>query len=261
MTSFHVVIPARYQSSRLPGKLLMDLNGMTVIERVYRQALLAGASSITIATDSEKIFEHATEFGAQVVMTATTHQSGTERIAEVIARQRFSKDAIIVNVQGDEPLISPVLIKQVASTLSESNSPMATLCWPIETLDEMMNPNVVKVVRDYHNNALYFSRSRIPANRDNAVQISDGFRHIGLYAYRASFLLDYVNLPVCSLEAVEALEQLRVLWAGYKINVATAVVAPQQDINTLDDLQKARENIVNQRPRTSNRQRNPSHDR
>ncbi len=236
---FHVVIPARYQSSRLPGKLLMDLNGLTVIERVYRQALLAAPKSITIATDSVEIYERATTFGAKVVMTANTHQTGTDRIAEVIALGTFSPHDIIVNVQGDEPLISPRLIQQVAGTLAISEAPMATLCWPIDTVEEGLNPNVVKVVRDAQNNALYFSRSLIPANRDDASQLKHVFRHIGLYAYRAGFVLEYVKLPVCELETIEALEQLRVLWAGYRIKVDTACVAPQQDINTAEDLKKA----------------------
>lgn len=242
--AFHVVIPARYQSSRLPGKLLMDLNGVTVIERVYRQALLANPESITIATDNGEIYEHATNFGANVVMTASTHQTGTDRIAEVIAREAFSPEAIIVNVQGDEPLISPRLIQQVAGTLASSDAPMATLCWPIDTIEEGRNPNVVKVVRDGQNNALYFSRSLIPANRDDAHQLKQVFRHIGLYAYRAGFVLEYVRLPICELETIEALEQLRVLWAGHRIKVDTACVAPQQDINTAEDLKKACESLA-----------------
>lgn len=236
---FHVIIPARYQSSRLPGKLLMDLNGMTIIERVYRQALLAAPKSITIATDSIEIYQHATAFGANAVMTASTHPTGTDRLAEAIVLGNFSSHDIIVNVQGDEPLISPQLIQQVAGTLASSPAPMATLCWPITTLEEGGNPNVVKVVRDAQNNALYFSRSLIPANRDDLSQLKNVFRHIGLYAYRAGFVQEFVQLPVCELEMTEMLEQLRVLWAGYRIKVDTACVAPQQDINTAEDLKKA----------------------
>lgn len=236
---FHVIIPARYQSSRLPGKLLMDLNGMTIIERVYRQALLAAPKSITIATDSIEIYQHATAFGANAVMTASTHPTGTDRLAEAIVLGNFSSHDIIVNVQGDEPLISPQLIQQVAGTLASSPAPMATLCWPITTIEEGCNPNVVKVVRDAQNNALYFSRSLIPANRDDLSQLKNVFRHIGLYAYRAGFVQEFVQLPVCELEMTEMLEQLRVLWAGYRIKVDTACVAPQQDINTAEDLKKA----------------------
>ena len=242
-SDFHVIIPARYQSSRLPGKLLMDLQGQTVIERVYRQALLAAPKSIIIATDSDAIFNVATSFGAQVVMTAITHQTGTDRIAEAVEKLAFSPQDIIVNVQGDEPLIAPALITQVADSLACTDAPMATLCWPVEDDAMCGNPNVVKVVRDCHNNALYFSRSPIPANRDKPLSRQNVFRHIGLYAYRAAFLLDVVTWPVCELETIEALEQLRVLWAGYKIKVDEACMRPLQDINTAEDLIAARREL------------------
>lgn len=238
---FHVIIPARYQSSRLPGKLLLELEGQTVIERVYRQVLKAGAKSITIATDSLEIAAHVAGFGAPVQMTKVSHQTGTDRIAEVVARGQFCEQDIIVNVQGDEPLIAPQLITQVAHCLYFSPNPMASLCWPIESVEQLHNPNIVKVVRDQHNDALYFSRSAIPAHRDNAKSISHVFRHIGLYAYRAAFLVNFVSWPVCEVEACEALEQLRVLWAGYKIRVDEACTKPLQDINTLEDLILARE--------------------
>lgn len=239
-TDFHVIIPARYQSSRLPGKLLMELHGMTVLERVYRQALQAKPKSVIIATDNEEIFELAANFGAEVEMTDIAHQSGTDRVAEVVALRQFSPEEIIVNVQGDEPLIAPALITQVANSLAQAEAPMATLCWPVDDHDMCVNPNVVKVVRNRHNNALYFSRSTIPFSRDNPESIKNIFRHIGLYAYRAAFLLEYVSWPVCELEALEALEQLRVLWAGYNIKVEQACVYPLQDINTLNDLEKVR---------------------
>ena len=239
-TEFHVIIPARYHSSRLLGKLLMDINGMTVIERVYRQALLSNAKSVMIATDSVEIMAHAKTFGADVVMTLSTHQSGTDRVAEAVEALEYPSDAIIVNVQGDEPFMSPLLIKQVALTLEQKAVSIATLCWPIDNLADLLNPNVVKVVRDRNNKALYFSRSAIPMSRDNPHTYQNRFRHIGLYAYRAAFLLEYVSWPVCELEAQEALEQLRVLWTGYPIQVETACVAPQQDINTADDLHRAR---------------------
>lgn len=240
---FHVVIPARFQSTRCPGKLLMDLNGMTVIERVYRQALLAKPQSITIATDHVDIYNHVQGFGAHAVMTATTHQSGTDRIAEVVAADAFSPHDIIVNVQGDEPLISPRLIEQVAMAMANDSVPMATLCWPIQNNEEMLDPNVVKVVRNKHHHALYFSRSPIPFNRDHRGSLKQVFRHIGLYAYRQAFLLDFVKRSVCELETIEVLEQLRVLWEGYTIKVDLACVAPMQDINTFDDLKKA-QNIL-----------------
>ncbi|WP_019218160.1 3-deoxy-manno-octulosonate cytidylyltransferase [Legionella tunisiensis] len=233
---FHVIIPARYQSTRFPGKLLMELAGYTVIERVYRQALKATPKSVIIATDNELIAEHARHFGAQVCMTDPAHETGTDRIAEVVAQSQFLPEDIIVNVQGDEPFIAPELISQVAHNLHHSQCPMATLCWPIDHYEQLANSNVVKVVRDCHNNALYFSRSAIPAHRDEPGSIKHVFRHIGLYAYRAAFLLDFVTWPVCELESYEALEQLRVLWSGYKIRVDVACLQPLQDINTQEDL-------------------------
>lgn len=241
---FHVVIPARFESTRLPGKLLMDLNGKTVIERVYHQALASNAASVTIATDHDAIFEVAKAFGADVLMTSVTHQTGTDRIAEVSVKLGFKSDTIIVNVQGDEPYISPLLITQVATSLALSTAPVATLCWPIEKIEQCCNPNVVKVVRDCHHHALYFSRSVIPFHRDNSQSLEHLFYHIGLYAYRAAFLQAFVTWPPCALEVAESLEQLRILWAGYKITVDKASVAPMQDINTSEDLERAREIIA-----------------
>ncbi|WP_419418905.1 3-deoxy-manno-octulosonate cytidylyltransferase [Legionella sp. D16C41] len=240
-STFHVVIPARYQSSRLPGKLMMEIGGKTVIQRVYEQALQASPKTITIATDNEQIATHAKDFGAQVEMTATSHATGTDRIAEVISRGFYTQDDIIVNVQGDEPFIEPALISQVARILTNPEINMATLCWPIEKQEQLVNPNIVKVVRDRFNNALYFSRAPIPMHRDEPDSISHVYRHIGLYAYRAQFLVDFVSWPECKLEQCEALEQLRALWAGHKIRVDVACAIPQQDINTADDLARARD--------------------
>lgn len=237
---FHVIIPARYQSSRLPGKLLMDLHGRSVLEWVYCRAMDAHPTSVTIATDSEDIYRKAQSFGAPVVMTAATHQTGTDRVAEVVAQRNLPADAIIVNVQGDEPLIAPALITQVAHSVADSEAPMATLCWPVEDMDVAHNPNVVKVVRDCHGYALYFSRSLIPFPRDRRDDVGNIYRHIGLYAYRAHFLLEIVRMPLCAVEAAEALEQLRVLWSGHRIKVEEACVPPRQDINTAEDLEKAR---------------------
>lgn len=239
MNNFHIIIPARLQSSRFPGKLLKEVHGKSVLERTYQQAQLANPKSITIATDDESIASHAKEFGATIVMTSDKHQSGTDRIAEVIAKGGVAKNEIIVNVQGDEPFISPLLIQQVANSLDTTTAPMATLCWPIESLEQFQNPNVVKVVSDANQHALYFSRSPIPTHRDDKDCYSNSFRHIGLYAYRASFLLEFVQLPVCKLEQLEALEQLRVLWAGFDIKVERACVEPLQDINTPEDLELA----------------------
>lgn len=239
-SKFHVIIPARYQSTRLPGKLLMDLGGQTVIERVYQQALKANPHSLMIATDHPDIHQVSSALGASVMMTDLNHTTGTDRLAEVVAKGDYLSDDIIVNVQGDEPFIDPKLITQVAESLRNTDAPMATLCWPIDDVETLLNPNVVKVVRDSSNHALYFSRQAIPANRDAPHALNHVFRHIGLYAYRAEFLLKLVQIPPCELEMIEALEQLRVLWSGYKIKVDIACVKPLQDINTLDDLDRAR---------------------
>lgn len=241
---FHVVIPARYQSTRFPGKLLADLQGISVLQRVYQQVCLAKPKTIIVATDHELIAQHAKDFGAKVVMTSVHHQTGSDRISEVISKEGFVPQDIIVNVQGDEPFIAPELIQQVAHSLTQTSAPMATLCWPISSLETFRNPNVVKVVRSHDNHALYFSRSPIPAHRDEPHSLAQAFRHIGLYAYRASFLLDYVTWPVCDIEKYEALEQLRILWAGIGIKVDEACVEPLQDINTREDLLLAQDFIV-----------------
>jgi 3-deoxy-manno-octulosonate cytidylyltransferase (CMP-KDO synthetase) len=237
---FHIIIPARLGSTRFPGKLLQQLAGQTIIECTYRQALLAKATTVTVATDSRSILEVVQGFGGHAVMTQTTHPSGSDRLAEAVRILGLQADDIVVNVQGDEPLIDPQLIHQVAHTLSTTSAPMATLCYPLQTLAQLHNPDVVKVVRDQQQHALYFSRSAIPYHRDAVTSLAHVYRHIGLYAYRAAFLLDYVQMPVCALETIEALEQLRILWAGYRIKVAEACVPPLQDINTPEDLARAR---------------------
>ena len=242
--SFDVVIPARLQSTRLPGKLLMDLEGKTVLERVFQQAMQAQPRQITIATDDEHIASTARGFGADVVMTSAHHASGTSRCAEAVSLLGLPSDTIIVNVHGDEPLIDPRLIVQVAKALSQAQAPMATLCWPIVDREEWMNPNVVKVVRNAQNHALYFSRSPIPAHRDHTDALKLAYKHIGLYAYRAHFLQQMVDFPSCDLEHVEALEQLNVLYAGHAILVEQACAAPRQDINTADDLALARRALM-----------------
>ncbi len=236
---FHIIIPARYQSTRFPGKLLMDLNGQTVLERVYRQALKAKPQSLIIATDNELIYQHMTQLGADVQMTASTHETGSDRLAEVIKLRGFDQQDIIVNVQGDEPLIAPELIIQVAQLLEDSSAPIATLCWPIDSLEALSNPNVVKVVKDSKDYALYFSRAAIPAHRDDATSFAHSFRHIGLYAYRAGYVLTFVQQSGCPLEQCESLEQLRALWMGEKIKLAVACAEPCQDINTPEDLARA----------------------
>lgn len=241
---FHIIIPARIGSTRLPRKLLLDIGGMSVIERTFRQAALANPVSVTIATDSHEIAEEATRIGANFVMTSENHPTGTDRIAEACAKIGISPDAIVVNVQGDEPFIPPVLIKQVANSLDLTDLFMSTLCWPIDSKEAFLDPNIVKVVRDCQNNALYFSRAAIPAHACKSDTVENIFKHIGLYAYRVKFLLEFVSLPQCSLEKIESLEQLRVLWYGYKIKVDKASVKPRQEINTIQDLELARHALM-----------------
>ncbi|PJC88114.1 3-deoxy-manno-octulosonate cytidylyltransferase [Vibrio sp. HA2012] len=243
--SFTVVIPARYQSTRLPGKPLADIGGKPMIQWVYEQSLQAGADSVIIATDDTRVEAAAKAFGATVCMTSPEHQSGTERLAEVVQKMAIADDQIIVNVQGDEPLIPPVIIRQVADNLAGSIAPMATLGVEITEAAEVFNPNAVKVVTDKDGYALYFSRATIPWDRDSFAQEDrlvhqPLLRHIGIYAYRAGFINTYVNWLPSSLEKIESLEQLRVLWYGEKIHVAVAKEAPPAGVDTQDDLEAVR---------------------
>ena len=243
-TGFLVVIPARYASSRLPGKPLADIAGQTMIERVYRQAIKSGAERVVIATDDARVQQVCEAFGAEVCMTSPAHNSGTERLAEVVSLLGLSHDTVVVNVQGDEPFIPPAIIRQVAENLaSQTKARMATLSVPIEHQDEVQNPNVVKVQSDKNGYALYFSRSVIPYDRDKTFtkELVDIYRrHIGIYAYRAGFIKDYVSWPASQLEQIECLEQLRVLWQGEAIHVATALEVPAVGVDTPEDLERAR---------------------
>ena len=241
--AFIVVIPARYASSRLPGKPLADIAGITMIERVYRQAMQSGAARVLVATDDERIAAEVRRVGGEVCMTAANHNSGTERLAEVVVKLALTPETIVVNVQGDEPFIPPAIIGQVAENLAaQQKARMATLAVPLTELAEVNNPNVVKVVTDKQGYALYFSRSAIPFDRDQTftAKIAEHYRrHIGLYAYRAGFILDYVRWPSSTLEQIEALEQLRVLWQGEEIHVATALQTPAVGVDTPEDLARA----------------------
>lgn len=238
--SYHIVIPARYESTRLPGKALLDIGGKPIIWHVYQQALKSGAASVTIATDDVRIFEVAKGFNADALMTKK-HPSGTDRLAEVCSILGFSDDTSIVNLQGDEPLMPPELIQQVARLLiKDSNASMATLCWPIQDIEQFQNPNVVKAVFDSHQHALYFSRAPIPYHREQPLHAILGYRHIGLYAYRAGFLKRFVNLEPAPLEMIEKLEQLRALYHGYKIRIEVSKSLPPQDVNTKEDLEALR---------------------
>ncbi len=252
--SFTVVIPARYQSERLPGKPLLDIAGQSMVERVYHQACASAAARVIVATDDERIVEHVRGFGGQVMLTADTHESGTERLHEVIERERCDDGSIIVNVQGDEPLIPPAVINQVAENLAaETDASLATLCEPIDTIAAVFDPNAVKVVRDEAGFALYFSRAPLPWNRDwpsdgmpgtlDATGVARWYRHIGLYAYRASTLRQFAALPAHPLERTERLEQLRALANGLRIHCAEAVSEVPAGIDTEADLAAVRARI------------------
>ena len=245
--SFTVIIPARYASSRLPRKPLADIAGKPMIQHVWEKTQQAGANRVIIATDHEEIERVAKTFGAEVCMTSTEHNSGTERLAEVIEKMAIADDEIIVNVQGDEPLIPPVIIQQVAQNLAENQVNMATLAVKLETKEELFNPNCVKVVTDQKGMALYFSRAAIPFARDHFADCDDAFvasqpylRHIGIYAYRAKFVNQYIRWQPTVLEKLESLEQLRALWYGEKIHVELAKEAPQVGVDTLEDLERVR---------------------
>ena len=243
---FRVVIPARYGSARLPGKALREIAGKPMVQWVYERACAAGAAEVLIATDDDLIISAAHSFGAPAEMTARVHASGTDRIAEVARARGWGAAEIVVNVQGDEPLIPVALIRQVGEMLeAHADADLATLATPIETLSEFLDPNAVKVVTDARGRALYFSRAPVPYTRDDAVasgasprDFSGARRHIGIYAYRVAALLRLARLPVGVLEAREKLEQLRALEHGLGIQVATALERPGPDVNTLADLER-----------------------
>lgn len=239
--AFKVVIPARFASTRLPGKPLLDIAGRPMLQHVHDQALKSGAGEVIIATDDQRIFDAATGFGATVRMTSATHESGTERLAEVAAEMGWDDEVVVVNVQGDEPLLPPALVRQVAEGLAGNPAAaVATLAYPINDMDEVSDPNIVKVVLDKDGYALYFSRAAIPCRRDEPVgeQAIPALRHIGLYAYRAGFLRRYEGLQASPLEAIEKLEQLRVLWNGMKIHVGMASEMPGHGVDTESDLRR-----------------------
>ena len=242
IADFKIVIPARYASARLPGKPLLDIGGKPMVVRVAEQAAKSGASEVVIATDFEKIMQVAHEHNVKAVMTNINHASGTDRINEVAQLLGWTDNEIVVNVQGDEPLIDPELIKEVAQHLANSqDAVMATACHAIHDEASLLNPNIVKVVFDANGNALYFSRAPIPYPRDDAHKAKlHTHRHIGLYAYRVGFLKKYAELAVTELEKIESLEQLRVLHHGYKIGVTITQNAPASGVDTQEDLDYVR---------------------
>jgi 3-deoxy-manno-octulosonate cytidylyltransferase (CMP-KDO synthetase) len=246
MTEFVIVIPVRLASERLPGKPLVDIAGRTMIERVYRQAVASEAGEVIIATDSSEIEAAMTPLGARVEMTSREHGSGTDRIAEVAARAGWGDDRIVVNVQGDEPLIPPAIIDQVAGLLAaDPAASIATLMTPLLEASEYANPNMVKVVVDRDGRAIYFSRAPIPHSRGGGMP-ADARRHIGLYAYRVAALRQLAATEPAPPERVERLEQLRALWLGLKIAIADASEIPPRGVDTAEDLEIIRE-IVRQR--------------
>lgn len=239
---FIAVIPARFGSSRFPGKPLADIQGKPMIQHVAERAQEAGATRVVVATDDERIANVAAGF-VQVCMTSAKHQSGTERVAQVLADLAIPNDTIVVNVQGDEPFVPPENIQQVASALAErSDISMATLAAEIQSVADVSNPNIVKVVLNQRGEALYFSRSPIPFERDRMMaHPTDAdpqhyLRHIGLYAYRAAYVRQYVQYSPSTLEQLESLEQLRALWYGDKIHCALAAEPPPVGVDTPDDL-------------------------
>lgn len=243
---FRVVIPARYASSRLPGKALLSIANKPMVQWVYERARASRAHEVLIATDDLLIVSAAHSFGAEVIMTAPSHKSGTDRIAEVARVKQWAESDIVINVQGDEPLIPPALIDQVGSVLeSNADAQIATLATPITSLSEFMDPNAVKVVTDDDGRALYFSRAPIPWNRDDAASgllsqksFAGARRHVGIYGYRVGGLLRLAALEPSPLERQEKLEQLRALESGMEIRVADCLEQPGPDVNTAADLDR-----------------------
>ena len=248
--TFKVVIPARYQSSRLEGKPLLDIGGIPMIIHVVKQSLKSNANDVVVATDDQKIFDTVEKFGYKAIMTNINHKSGTDRTVEVVNLMGWSDELIVVNVQGDEPLINPSLINQVAEYLDHHKDVfVSTACHSISDYNDFINPNNVKVVLDKNSQALYFSRAPIPFPRDEFAQKMIGkegfYKHIGIYAYRAKFLKNYKDIAQTELEDIEKLEQLRILYAGYKIGVIVSVDSPMIGVDTPEDLEKVRKLFSN----------------
>ena len=236
---FKVAIPARYASQRLPGKPLLRIAGKPMIQHVFEHAIQSGAQDVIIATDDERIESVAQAFGVTVCMTSSKHESGSDRIAEAAVQLGWHDDTIVVNLQGDEPMMPSANIRQVAENLHKHDrAHIATLYTPIHDSRAFCDPNVVKVVTDRDSFALYFSRAPIPMDREQSGSVTHGYRHIGLYAYRLSYLKKYLNSPRCQIETLERLEQLRALWLGDKIHVDEALQSPGMGVDTREDLQR-----------------------
>jgi len=244
----YIIIPARLKSTRLPGKVLLNIGGKPMLQRVFEVAKECGFDDVFIATDEEQVREVAKSFGAKVCITSTEHQSGTDRIAEAVVNLGLNDDDVVVNVQGDEPFIPVDNIQQVAELLiNKDKAVMATLCEKITSEREVFDPNCVKVVFDKNKYALYFSRATIPWERgfseQNKVNTAEYFRHVGIYSYRVSFLKEYSNIKQSPLETFESLEQLRVLWHGQKIAIDFAQEQTPVGIDTQEDLDEVRKMV------------------
>ncbi|UDG81359.1 3-deoxy-manno-octulosonate cytidylyltransferase [Candidatus Profftia lariciata] len=242
---FITIIPARFASTRLPGKPLVDINGKPMIIHVMERALEAGSSRVIIATDHADIKYTVERAGGEACMTRTDHNSGTERLVEVIEKYALTNNQIILNIQGDEPFLQSTIIRQVVCNLVQNKVEMATMGAQIITSQEAFNPNIIKVVCNKKGYALYFSRATIPWERERFMvsknNISHNFlRHIGIYAYRAGFIRKYVTWSASPIEQIEMLEQLRVLWYGKKIHVGITAIIPITSIDTIEDLEKVR---------------------
>ena len=247
---FHVVIPARYASTRLPAKMLAPIAGRPLVQWVWERACASGAERVILATDDERIREAALAFGADCVLTEAAHASGTDRVAEVARRLALPADAIVVNVQGDEPLIDPSLIRRLAEALAvDASAQIATIVAPIRDLAQFLDPNCVKAVCDAAGRALYFSRAPIPWPRDAApgarpARFDGAWRHLGLYAYRVAGLARFASLAPTPLELRERLEQLRALEHGLRIRVLALDAAPPPGVDTLEDLERVRASLA-----------------
>jgi 3-deoxy-manno-octulosonate cytidylyltransferase (CMP-KDO synthetase) len=246
--NFVVVIPARYASTRLPGKALLEIGGKPMVVHVAERARASGAAEVWVATDDERVLTAVAARGHHCQMTAATHTSGTDRIAEVALKRGWSDETIVVNVQGDEPRIAPGLIREIAAVLDQHrDASMSTACHALHRPADLFDPNVVKVVLGARGDALYFSRATIPWAREafagDRTHIPPGlpiYRHIGIYAYRCGFLKQYSSLEPPAIERFEALEQLRALWYGFRIIVAITDQAPEAGVDTPDDLETVR---------------------
>lgn len=250
--NFHIFIPARMDSTRLAKKMLVDVHGLPLIIRVAKQAQQTKAATVIVATDHSDIIALCQQYEVEAELTSSTHQSGSDRIAELVNKINFNPDDLIINLQGDEALIDPLLIDQLADFSWKKSALMATIAHPINIKEEFANPNIVKVVLDYQQNALYFSRANIPYDRNKNFTELQPLRHSGVYAYQIKFLQLYTKLDYCFLEHLECLEQLRALYYGYKIAVMLSDMNPSIGIDSMEDLIQVRKILADQENATNN---------